>query len=443
MNALTKFYIEVLNSVHCAVISDGIIYQLKPDTVLTSNWQPATDDVPLKIEIDGIRKIAVVPIHKILKTGDWDKIIAFHPACESIFAGQSEVLNALTKLAASRLHFTIQQIAVHIIQLALDKGQHGKLNLHQLDLLNSLPAVTDAAKKYFISVAGRNTGISGKYPLLTLRLDRAGIIDELVYNRICTLTSPLLDGPDPMCGISENSHSHKSQQTIRAIYDYIFPKRRTYGSNSNDTPYLLALLDCYYNVSYHLNHLISILGKYANNVQPIPISWHNELHEITKLAKRFLPQTLPGNAGVSLINDAETEAPTTIFKPAPKLDIFIEKEDKPAAPVVMPITQVDPNKPPLGIIKPGIVKTIQQSPITLPVQQPMQHNVLNRMLSSSTTNQPIELTLEARLNQSLCQAGATGLPISALQSPILSPLQQWQQNITQGPLTRGHLNSPR
>lgn len=291
MSELINFYGSLLKAIDCTVNDDGTI--LGP---VTGN--------PITVKLNKIEKKLVLPTAEVLKNGDWDSVVAFHPAAESIIHGQSEVLNAYLTFASLKLHDSVQMAVASIISLGLNKDAKNKLTNKQMDLLGQFECIDTSVEKALLDIAKKNTGISGKYPLLSLRLDRAGEIDGEIYSRTCTLRAPILNSTESFCGVTPTNAT--ARKVIHALYTYVFPEKLVYGSNSKNTPYLCALLECYYHTAVHLNNIRLILGKYTT-MKPIHIAWYDDLKSVSKMAKRDLPQTLPGNKGVRLKDDNALE----------------------------------------------------------------------------------------------------------------------------------------
>jgi len=280
MNGLTKLYKDILASADCKVDENGTV-------------RLANDD-PVIVKVDGKSRTLTVPYQSVLKDGNWDKIVAFHPACESIFAGQSEVINMLAYLLGVKIKDNIQIAMASIISLALNTEAKGRLRNKQLELLATFDGINHIVEKIGIDITKRNTGVIGKYPLVSFRLERGGEINGDIYSRTCSLIPHVLNNGNTLCGVTPSSA--KGVAVIRTIYEYIIPDTLTYGSNSKDTPYLFALLECFYHTAVHLNNIKSILGKYTV-MHSIPVAWHDELKELPKLGKKYIPQPLPGNTG--------------------------------------------------------------------------------------------------------------------------------------------------
>jgi hypothetical protein len=295
MTPLITFYKQLLESLDCVIDKDDNV-----------SYNPGSEKeiIPVMISFSGKEKRLVLPTKKKLKEGGWTEYVGFHPLCESVFSGQSEVLNLLVKLASIKLHDYIQKLAATIISLGLDTESHGKLTLKQKELLSEFGTIDTSVSKLAIAIAKKNTGVTGKYPLLTLRLERGGVIDDEVYSRTCTLIPYILKSKEGFCGVKEGSIN--SKEVITQIYNRLLPKIYSVGSNANTAPYFIALLKCFYQVISHLNNVKSILGKHSPAVE-VNLEWFSSVTELAKYYKQYLPQVLTGNTGVSLNEKKENE----------------------------------------------------------------------------------------------------------------------------------------
>ena len=335
MTPLVTYYQQLLESVGC-IISDTGTVLIQPDL----NKPP----VPVTVKVDKKEKTLVLPTKALLRDGDWSQLVAFHPACERILSGQSEVLNAFTHLAARKLHDTVQLAVASISELGLNKAVHGKLSLAQKELLISCDGIDATVAKLLIDIAKRNTGIVGKHPLLSLRLEHGGEIDDEVFSRTCHLMTHVINGKDNFCGVT--SSSIKAKRIVKNLYEYVFPTTRVTGSNSKDTPYLFALLDCYYITAKHLNGIRHTLGKYSA-MREIPIAWHETMKDLRKLANRYLAQPMAGNTGLAI---SAHKPPEEVAEVVPTVTQYRQPVGAPA----VPVTTASPAAGP-ALTKSGIV----------------------------------------------------------------------------------------
>lgn len=300
MNDLLKFYTHLLTSLGY-VIEDGYVY-----IVVGANDKQQKIHQNIKIG-DKVLPL-VLPTAEILKELNLNEdAVAFHPACESRFKGQSEILNMLVVKANMRLMVTMQQTITAIIDAASDPKIQRTLNKRQNDLFIQLPKVTKPTLRYLNKVFKKTTGITGTRRFLGLHLSRGGELGTVHYDRICTFNTPIQDAKQPLYGIED---SITAQRAFSAALDIVIPENADSGNSDNNTPYLIALLTTYSNVAKHLNGIRNILGKLKGGTNHIDVAWFDDLVNLSAMAKD-LPQTLPGNAGSGIKEESSINEPVT------------------------------------------------------------------------------------------------------------------------------------
>jgi hypothetical protein len=290
MNKLTELYSSIITSTGFSVTNDHHIV--------------STDNEPVTLIYKGSERSLILPTKEAMTTKDWTKVIAFHPGCESIVSGQSEVLNMLTVMVGKRLCSTMVNIFAAIISLSENKTVHGTLKLSTREIITRFEPVDKTTLKLSVDLIKRNTGISGKVPFLSINYKRGEVIGDVNYSRTCHLEKRVLQNAKTLCGITPTSE--KSNRIVREVLDFIFPEVLVYGSNSSTMPYFIALLELYYNTAKHLNTIRIDLGVTGNAIEEIPLGWYDKIGELPSLVKMHLPQSLSGNEGKSIKNK-ETE----------------------------------------------------------------------------------------------------------------------------------------
>jgi hypothetical protein len=255
------------------------------------------------------KKQLVLPTKELLENKtDWDKYVAFHPCCESVLSKQSDVLNALTVLVNSKIARVTMQLAANLIDVGSRTEIQTSLGLTLSELIEGLN-YDKATTKLIAQIANKNTQFTGNYPLVALRLDRGGVVDEVKYSRTCTIVQYFNSDEKTICGCTPSSKT--ANTTVREIFKRVLPTTLVYGNNDQHFPYLMALLDGYYRCAQKLNTVNKVLGKYSV-VNTIDLSWHDYVDDLYKTYKRCLPQSLGGNVGKAINSRTEkaTETPT-------------------------------------------------------------------------------------------------------------------------------------
>jgi hypothetical protein len=239
-------------------------------------------------------KTLIFPTKELLDSDvDWEKYVAFHPACESILGGQSEVLNALLDLINSKVYRTLIDTAATIVSLAQKEELRSSLSLAQSELTSRF-SFNKTAYTLLGQVAKRNTQFTGEFPMLSVRLDRGGEIGDVKYSRLCTIIPHFNLSEKTICGCTSSSKS--AMASIRELFMYLLPEQLVFGTNCKHQPYLTVLLEGFYHIAIKLNSVNKILGKHTE-VEQINVSWHDDIPDLQTLYKQGLPQSLAGNMG--------------------------------------------------------------------------------------------------------------------------------------------------
>jgi hypothetical protein len=309
MTTILSLYKAILHSVDCAV-------DHSPDFTIRFKLNKVNELIHSKSG-----KILILPTKELLDSNtDWEKYIAFHPACESILGGQSEILNVLLDLINSKIYRTMIDTAATIVSLAQKEELRSSLSLAQSEL-TAMFNFNKAAYTLLGQVAKKNTQFTGEFPLVSIRLDRGGTIGDVKYSRLCTIIPHFNLNEKSICGCTTSSKS--ALTSVKELFAHLLPDQLVFGTNSKHQPYLTALLEGFYRAAQKLNSINKILGKYTE-VPQINITWHDDISELQTLYKQGLPQSLAGNLGDVI----------STTKPQPK---SVEKEEYqlPTAPVLL------------------------------------------------------------------------------------------------------------
>jgi hypothetical protein len=301
LNKLENWYVQLLNSVDCKV-------DPMPDYTVKFYLNDAKEghiDRPIILKDGGKDKELILPVKELIANiDDWDKVIAFHPACESVLGGQSTVLNFLVTMVAGKLIRTIRLHALSILELYRNEEIRESLTLAQRELLSQF-SFDKSTHKLFTAVDNKTTLMVGEFPLLSLQLVRGGEIGGVQYLRTCKLIPHFLLIEDTICGCTPGSKG--ANLGIRKLLRYLLPDQLEYGVNIQEQPYLNALLETYRRAAIHLNFINSILGKYSLSTN-ISMDWWDDKGSVNEWFKLYLPKTLDGNVGKSLTAPEPTPA---------------------------------------------------------------------------------------------------------------------------------------
>lgn len=284
MNELLEWYKTLLLSLNCEI-------DCSPDYNI--RWKVGENKELVKVS--GLQ--LVFPTKELLaKDNDWKKIIAFHPACENILGGQSPILNMLCLFVNHRIITTLLQVANCIIELGRNTDIQESLRNSQSEFLSQF--TFDKASVELLGRIERKTTFNvGDFPLLSIRLERGGEIAGIKYLRVCNIIHHFKLTEGKICGATPSSKT--SDIAIKALFTNLLPDQLSYGSNSQNQPYLRTLLETYYRMAIRLNNVIRIFDKRCN-VLPIDVAWYSEMDNLQKIYKQCLPQVLSGNIGQTI-----------------------------------------------------------------------------------------------------------------------------------------------
>ena len=284
MNTLLEWYKTLLVSLNCE-IDNGPDYNIR--------WKIGESNELVKVS--GLQ--LVFPTKELLaKDNDWKKIIAFHPACENILGGQSPILNMVCLFINHRIITTLLQVANCVVELGRNTDIQESLTNKQREFLSQF--TFDKASVELLGRIERKTTFNvGDFPLLSIRLERGGEIAGIKYLRVCNIIPHFKLTEGKICGATPSSKT--SDIAIKSLFTNLLPDQLSYGSNSQNQPYLRVLLETYYRMALRLNNIIKILDKKCN-VLSIDITWYSEMDNLQKIYKQCLPQVLSGNIGQTI-----------------------------------------------------------------------------------------------------------------------------------------------
>lgn len=288
MKPILEFYRSVLEDLGCVVNDAGqVLYPAEEGKL-----------VPLEITVRRNRKSTKMPLwlpmQELLDNDDGKKVY-FHPACESVFRGQSEVLNAVLQLANVRLYKTSVQVIESLLTLAADSKKANDASQALLEYaLMQLPEVSsttlDRWRKMIVGDA--TTGASGKRPVCKLQLSR---LDPKGKREVrgCNFSVPLVEN---------DYYGYK----LSKIANLAITKAMeiTYGdvpveveSRAAVAPYFTALMECFHRVMKHIMKLAKLLKPYMATPVEYDGSWAADLDELGDWYNNDLYVQLEGNIG--------------------------------------------------------------------------------------------------------------------------------------------------
>lgn len=328
------YYESILRSGNCEIVKGHVFTQVDHDSIAV---------------VDHTGKAVVIPNKAVLSGTDWDKFVAFHPLCEDISRGQSEIIKFLTKLLQYETNLRVVTLIEQLVKINKAGDQGGVTPPAQHAMFKVL-AGADA--KFYDFVLDADKGILAnvdpedvnKVPV-RFKLRRRTEIDGVEYRRYCSVTFPMYpdSDKDKICGVSGRV---KDVRMWSDFLEYLFEgidddETYSYGTQRITAPNLGALLGAYSRVSERINAIVDAFedDKYPLiGAQRVDLSFNRPefLESLTHMAASIPP--LRGNAGIPS-RAGEEAAEIKLADPAPANTI--RRPDQHPA----PLKEDDPSLP--------------------------------------------------------------------------------------------------
>lgn len=302
--ALLELYKAIVKSLNFTVSQEGHLTY-----VFEGEEYPAL--------IDGKR--LTLPTPEILRNGNWDNLVAFHPLSENPLRGESPVLKKLKDVINHRLSAVISDLLFQLADLGNDTSRHRSLNPKAAGVLSTMSNIDDKFVDNLRKILSKQAN-QGPNRLISLYLKRGGTYKGQKYARVAVVAFPILEQiaeeSDTIFGVPVRK---KDRQILDAMFKYILPDAdviETYNapSRSMTTPYLDALLHAFANVATALNSVIHQQRKQLSNEDELrtDLSWLEHVKDLS-VYEGLIP-ALPGNEGEGGV---DTPAPAAVAAQAP------------------------------------------------------------------------------------------------------------------------------
>lgn len=315
-------------SFYRGLLKSTCIHDLNNDGFLTAVYK----ETETAVSVEGKR--LVLPTDEILKGGNWDSRIAFHPLGEKINRGESPILKALKDYIYLVVNDVGWSIVTDLIKHASDEGSGPE----EASYLRAVSGVDDTVVKAIKSVMNA-TSKDPNRRLISLYL-KHGSTGKEGFARQCIVTFPIMDEfeheESTIFGVKM---SKKAKESIRKLLEYVLGDadlRKAYsvGSNNLEAPYFHALASSFYKLASRFNHLVDLHAKRLESPDQLrfDLSWAEYLDQLA-LFRGVIP-TQPGNEGELLTGgkpDAVAAQANDIFdrKPAPAAPVAQQPVDVP------------------------------------------------------------------------------------------------------------------
>ena len=283
----------------------------------TLTFTPKNKTLDIKIKRDGKFKTLpfVMPIREILAERCQTASVKFHPMCENIFNGKSEVLNKLNVMMSDAICISLSQVIMNTLALKLDTADHATADNVAISAMSGLVLTKSAyteIKKLFKSC----TGAYGKYPLVSIQLSKE--TEKSSWTRQASIKLVDLDNDKVFGQILSDKASAALTRVVENIVGDI--NEYTSGTNIKTAPYFFSLLTAFSKIASRINEVnVGLGGKYRKEDVMIHDEWFDRMDNIPEVIAIFddsLSTSYEGNTGLSKIDNSveviEVEPATSV-----------------------------------------------------------------------------------------------------------------------------------
>lgn len=312
--------LEQLLKHYQSLLADNGIYS--PDEVGMLSYN-GSDGVPKPVTIKGDR--LCLPTNILLKEGNWDGKVVFHPASEQVGEGPSPVLNLLKDAISITLKHTIINVSTELMIFAADPSRHkGKSAEIKKFLAQAIHTEADAKTVENLAEVFAAVGNAPEKRLISLFLKNGGNDGVL---RTCVVNYPIMDDQEPddmsmFFGVKMKRKSKPQDKAlIKGVLEYVVGNAEeraaaTQGSKSREAPYYHALLLSFQYIAKRINGIVDTFKETCPKLSTMTfnLDWTEDLKDFDTFADKIGGSvgTLPGNRGVS--NNRTETKPTSVEK---------------------------------------------------------------------------------------------------------------------------------
>lgn len=298
--------------------------------------------------VDSAGNTIVLPTAQVLANTDWETHTAFHPLCEDISRGQSEIIKVLSNILTAETNIRLGGLIMGLMTINAADDTGGVRPPVQQELFKVLAG---ADKKFYNYVlgAGKALGVltavdadDVNKQLVRFRLRRRTEVDGVEYRRYCTVSFPMIPASDKakVFGVVGRD---KDVQMWAKFVTYVLGTDKaeeaySYGTQRTVAPNLGVLLGAYSRISERINFLVdafkSSLPELADLRVDLSFNAPEYLESLREMAESIPP--LRGNTGV-VSRMGEEAQEITLGDPTPAPTIRREaKEPAANAPLDLP-----------------------------------------------------------------------------------------------------------
>lgn len=256
MSNLVEVYTKLLVNLGCEVDEDGMV-TIQGKNLMVDTHLPNTKTGNEKGAAATIveRRPVALPTDARLEGKDQRSFTYFHPLGESLFRGNSEILNLIIMLARVRVKVELVAIMKLLLRMAQDTGKHGKLNQALIDdYITPIGAVSSSSAKAIEGLIDKlavSKDGSIFQSLMALNVQRVSDGRPSAYWKVN------FDPEDPpeICKLTTKTAS----ANWAALVNFI-PKDKTVSSSMATAPAFFSLVEL-------LNYVFSSLTRIAKDVK--------------------------------------------------------------------------------------------------------------------------------------------------------------------------------
>lgn len=247
---LLTFYGQVLHGFNCSVTNDSLV------SMVTK-----AQSVPVFLENPPLR--LALPTQEALNQASAGGIVVFHPMCENIILGQSPVIALTRTLVNESLTLKIMATILGISMAIADKIE---LSANQIKFAADFDKIDEKTVKAFLKLADVIDPLN-ENRLINVYLKHGGMIEDVQFKRIATVTFPLYaaldEASDTVYGVKMRKQDIR---LLKLMLEKLLPgigdkHEYSFGSNSLVCPYFHSLLNAFGNVVGQLNRRTFIFRK--------------------------------------------------------------------------------------------------------------------------------------------------------------------------------------
>ena len=281
---MLQHYQALLNNLTVYTNEDGLCYTKKADNQL-----------PLVLH----NRRMTLPTENFNRKPDLDSFIVFHPFCESVVRGESEIIVWLKERMLRRLNAIMGIMIADFAELASDGELQKKLTTDQLSAIQTFGDADETTSANIAKVVEKvvRDDKENWVHFYLRHSGKSGEKAEKQSKRFCKVTFPiyrqLLEEGNKVAGITLRV---KDKKFLKAVLEYVLEKIGTedaysFGSNSDIAPYYHALINAFAKVGLPISSRVYLFRKHMSTIANSRIhtdGWLDTFEAAAKSAS-FLP----------------------------------------------------------------------------------------------------------------------------------------------------------